>query len=641
MALLTLIVGSVLALAPPPAGGVFALENVRLQGGTRDVTILLRDGRIEAIGPDLAIPPEAERIDGVGMNALPGFIDAFSELGVARGEKTPPPESSSEGLAQDYGADAFAETAEASRRGLFPERRARLLLAPLDGDASEKLRLGGFTDVVSAPADGFLAGQACLVDLSGLPARDCVVVEPGWLHAKLRGGHGDRGYPVTVMGALAHLRQALLDAQRLRSWRDAWHRSPGTVARPPSDDCLDTLIRVLERELRVAFEVDSENDLRRALALAQEFHFDCLLVGAKEGFKCAPEIAAAHVPVVASLAFPDAPERKGAKLKKAEAKPAEKAGEKAAEPPGGAAAANPPPAAPAPSTPDAVPTAAAPAADPKPASGPSVAPEAAPEWEVADPVLAEPLELFEQRQAKWLEEVQNVQRLLEAGIPVALTTRGSKDVAGFLKDLKIAIEKGLPAEAALKTLTETPAALLGVGRELGALKPGMAANVILVEGDLASADRAVRHVFVGGRHFEAPKKKEAKPGEPGAKGDNNVEKKEADGKPHETAKLDLTGSWELKNRGESRGFTSTLTLKQEGTKLTGKLASEMGEAEITSGSLEGATFKIVVTANLQNQKFEFVLSGTADADLMTGTLETPFGDPIDVVARRAPKGGLR
>jgi hypothetical protein len=631
MALLSLILGSALALAPPPAGGVYALENVRLQGATRDVTILLRDGRIEAIGADLAIPPEAERIDGLGMNALPGFIDAFSELGVARGEKTPPPESSSEGVAQDYGADAFAETAEASRRGLFPERRARLLLGPLDGDAIEKQRLGGFTGVVSAPADGFLAGQACLVDLSGLPARDAVVVEPGWLHAKLRGGHGERGYPVTVMGALAHLRQAFLDAQRLRNWRNAWHRSPGTVARPPSDDCLDTLIRVLEHELRVAFEVDSENDLRRALALAQEFHFDALLVGAKEGFKCAPEIAAAHVPVVASLAFPDAPERKGAKLKKAEAKPAEKSGEKGAEPPGGAASVNPPPAAAAPAAaPAPEPT---PAAESKPASGPSVAPEATPEWEVADPVLAEPLELFEQRQAKWLEEVQNVQKLLEAGVPVALTTRGSKDAADFLKNLRIAIEKGLPAEAAVKALTATPATMLGVGRELGALQPGMAANVILVEGDLASADRAVRHVFVGGRHFEAPKKKEAKPGE----GD----KKESESRPREAAKLDLTGSWELRNRGTSHGFTSTLTLKQEGTKLAGKLASEMGEAEITSGSLEGAAFKIVVTANPQNQKFEFVLTGTADADLMTGTLETPFGDPIDVVARRAPKGGLR
>jgi hypothetical protein len=610
------------AVAPPPGGDVEAVENVRLPGGTHDVTILLRDGRIAAIGSDVAVPPEAERIDGLGLTALPGFIDAFSELGIPSGKEGPPPASPSEGVAQDYGADAFAETAEASRRGLFPERRARLLLAPLDKDASEKLRLGGFTDVLTAPIDGYLPGQACLVDLSDLPARDAVVGEPGWLHAKLRGGNREGGYPSTVMGALAHLRQAFLDAERLRSWREGYHRSPGTIARPPSDDCLDALIRVLEHQTKVAFAVDSENDIRRALALAQEFHFDCVIVGAKEGWRCAAELASGHVPVVASLALPDAPERKGAKVKKVEAKPEEKK----AEPPAAAApdaASNvAPPAAPANTTTE--PPAAAPAAAPAPV-----------EWEIADAVLAEPLELFEQRQAKWLDEVQNVQRMVAAGVTVALTTRGSTGVGDFFADLRVAIEKGLPADAALKALTETPAALVGAGHELGELKPGMAANLILVEGDLASADRAVRHVFVGGRHFEGAKKKEVKPGdgEKGAAG--------AEGKAGDAAKFDLSGSWELKNSGKGHAFTSTLTLKQDGTKLTGKLVSEMGEAEISSGSLDGATIKIVVAANFQNQKFEFVLKGTANAELITGTMETPFGEPVDIEARRTPKGGVR
>jgi len=520
--------------APPPAGDVHAVENVRLPESTHDVTILLRDNRIAAIGSDVAVPPEAERIDGLGLTALPGFIDAFSELGIPTGKEGPPAASPSEGVAQDYGADAFAETAEASRRGLFPERRARLLLTALDKDATGKLRLGGFTDILTAPVDGYLAGQACLVDLSDLPARDAVVAEPGWLHAKLRGGNREGGYPSTVMGALAHLRQVLLDAQRLRSWREAYHRSPGTIARPPSDDCLDTLIRVLERQAKLAFAVDSENDIRRALALAQEFHVDCVVVGAKEGWKCAAELAAAHVPVVVSLAFPDAPERKGAKAKKAEAKKAEskpaeakpdetKPDEKRVEPPAV------PPAAAAPV-----------AAATEPTVAPSATPPAAPapiEWEIADAVLAEPLELFEQRQAKWLEEVENVERLLAAGVTVALTTRGSTGVGDFFADLRVAIEKGLSADAAVKALTETPAALFGVGHELGELKPGMAANLILVEGDLANAERAVRHVFVGGRHFEGAKKKEAKPGDAADKSAPGAE-----GKAGDATKFDLTGN---------------------------------------------------------------------------------------------------
>jgi hypothetical protein len=55
--------------------------------------------------------------------------------------------------------------------------------------------------------------------------RDVRSREPGWLHAKLRSGMHDGGYPSTTMGALAHLRQAFLDARRL-TWRESYRRDP-------------------------------------------------------------------------------------------------------------------------------------------------------------------------------------------------------------------------------------------------------------------------------------------------------------------------------------------------------------------------------------------------------------------------------
>jgi hypothetical protein len=326
------------------------------------------------------------------------------------------------------------------------------------------------------------------------------------------------------------------------------------------------------------------------------------------------------VAVVASLAFPDPPERKGAKLKPPpEAKPAVPSEAKPAE--------AKPDAPPATSGATAVAPAPAPAAEagPPTVSGPAVA-EA---WEVADPVLAEPLELFEQRRMHWEEEVRNVERLLAAGVPVALTTRGSSGVPDFFADLRTAIEKGLPADAALRALSATPAELFGASQELGALAPGRAANLALVEGDLANKERSVRHVFVAGRHFEGAPKKEAKP--PDAK---KEEKKEADA-------AGLTGDWSLQplQPGEhTHGFVSTLTLKQEGTKLSGQLKSEMGEGEL-SGSADDAVVRFTIVAQFQGQRFEFKFDGKADgADRLTGTLETPFGKPLEVEAKRAPKG---
>ena len=95
------------------------------------------------------------------------------------------------GVAQDYGTAAYAETAEASRRGLKPEVRARELLAAVDKEASEKLRTAGFTAVLSGPLEGLIPGQPCLLEIADLPPRDAVVNEPGFLLLKYRIG-GDR-----------------------------------------------------------------------------------------------------------------------------------------------------------------------------------------------------------------------------------------------------------------------------------------------------------------------------------------------------------------------------------------------------------------------------------------------------------------
>ncbi len=86
------VVGCTVPFALDPTGVDFAIEHVRLAGrpaaanaagSEGEVTILLRAGRIAAIGANLAIPPESERIDGLGLTAWPGFIDAFSDLGLA------------------------------------------------------------------------------------------------------------------------------------------------------------------------------------------------------------------------------------------------------------------------------------------------------------------------------------------------------------------------------------------------------------------------------------------------------------------------------------------------------------------------------------------------------------------------------
>lgn len=118
--------------------------------------------------------------------------------------------------------------------------------------------------------------------------------------------------------------------------------------------------------------------------------------------------------------------------------------------------------------------------------------------DVEDPIEARHVSLSELKH--WELAASNAARLHNAGIPIAFTAHGLKDGA-FYKNLSKAIEAGLPAAAALKALTETPAQWLGMGSRLGHLKPGAVANFLIVDGDLFDEEmRLLEHWVQGDRH---------------------------------------------------------------------------------------------------------------------------------------------
>ena len=118
---------------------------------------------------------------------------------------------------------------------------------------------------------------------------------------------------------------------------------------------------------------------------------------------------------------------------------------------------------------------------------------------VADPddALNIPLEALQH----WEQAPANAARLVQAGIPIALTAAGLKDPAKeFWPALRKAIRQGLPADAALAALTTQPAALLGEAQRLGRLQPGALAHVVVARGDVFRDDDAeIELSFVDGR----------------------------------------------------------------------------------------------------------------------------------------------
>ncbi len=94
----------------------------------------------------------------------------------------------------------------------------------------------------------------------------------------------------------------------------------------------------------------------------------------------------------------------------------------------------------------------------------------------------------------------------------------------------------------------------------------------------------------------------------------------------QAAKVDVTGKWQFTVQTDAGTGTPTVTLKQDGEKLTGHYSSEtLGEADLT-GSVKGSEVKFSFSANLQGQAVPVAYSGTLDGkDSMKGTIDIAGG----------------
>jgi imidazolonepropionase-like amidohydrolase len=111
----------------------------------------------------------------------------------------------------------------------------------------------------------------------------------------------------------------------------------------------------------------------------------------------------------------------------------------------------------------------------------------------------------------WDIAPENPARLDAAGVTIALTSHGLRDQATFLSAVRKAVDRGLKAESALKTVTTVPASLLGMSDKLGKIAPGMAGNLVITDGDLFAAKTKVLETWVDGRRFEFDKQPESDP----------------------------------------------------------------------------------------------------------------------------------
>lgn len=274
------------ALAETTAIVGATVHTIGAKGTLESATVLIRDGRIAAVGSDVRVPDDAEVINAIGKVVTPGLFTPRGYLGLVEvGFSAGPLDAVQRGdqfTASFDVADAFNPQST-----LIPVNRVegvtRALVEPRPGFADDS----GFTSSV-------ISGLAAVVNLSGEP--DSVDRRAAALVVTL--GEAGVGYAGTSrVSPWLLLKQALSEAADYREHRDAHERGQHRDYTLSLAD-LDALQGVLSGDVPLFVNVDRASDILALVRLVEERELRAIISGGVEAWMHADALAAADIPVI-------------------------------------------------------------------------------------------------------------------------------------------------------------------------------------------------------------------------------------------------------------------------------------------------------------------------------------------------------
>jgi imidazolonepropionase-like amidohydrolase len=213
----------------------------------------------------------------------------------------------------------------------------------------------------------------------------------------------------------------------------------------------------------------------------------------------------------------------------------------------------------------------------------------------ADP---EPMRVLRERVAAQ----QTAGKLVKAGVRFAFQSGSLTNMSDLMVNANRTIENGLSAVDAVRAFTIWPAEILGVANQLGSIEAGKIANLTVTRGDLFDRNSRVAHVFIDGRPVDL------RPATPAAS-------------ERAAGRSGVSGSWTLSIKLGPDEKAATLTLQQEGDRVTGSIAGAIGSGEISNASISSADeLRFSVPINLEGQTREATFNGTLSGNEIRGTV---------------------
>lgn len=235
---------------------IYPISGAPLEKGV----LLVKDGKIAAVGESVPIPQDAHVVDVSGKCILPGLIDEHTHVGIW-GEWYGPVEHDGNEMSNP----------------VTPEVRVIDSIWP-DHTAFNDARCGGLTTIQITPGSGnIIGGEQVVVKTAGAVVEDMIVRYPSGMKAALgenpKGSYGRKNkMPATRMGNAAVLRGALLKARDYERKLKLGEKDPEKI--PDTELGLMSLIKVLHRDIPLRVHAHRADDIVTAVRIAEEFDID-------------------------------------------------------------------------------------------------------------------------------------------------------------------------------------------------------------------------------------------------------------------------------------------------------------------------------------------------------------------------------
>ncbi|MFZ1525990.1 MAG: amidohydrolase family protein, partial [Saprospiraceae bacterium] len=421
--------------------------------------VLIKDGVIADIGPVIKPPFDAQILKADSFYVYAGFIDAYSNVGVAR-----PESSSSSSRPEGRGERPRVQdpgNPPNDVAGITPQIQATDVYRSTDKSVSD-MRTAGFAISHVAPRGLLLPGQSGIYLLGDGSNDRMLLKSPVAQTFQLEVNRGV--FPSTSIAAIAKFRDLYKNAAIAGAHEEKFKTMPaGGLSRPNYTKELTSLYPVTTKKMPLHFVARSTKDVHKALSLKDELGFDLILTEVKQGWHYTDRIKKSNVQVLLSLELPEEEKDEGKKEDEKSAK--------------------------------------------KDTSSAKVMKK-----EIKKEQNPEKDQFDKKKQESIKEYLLQASVFEKNGVKFGFSFLNAKP-SDIKKNLRRLIENGLSENYALAALTTHPAQMLGISSLAGTVDKGKLANLVITDKPYFSEKSVIKFVFVDGKKYdysEKPKKQESK-----------------------------------------------------------------------------------------------------------------------------------